>query len=116
MDGTAGNCPQILLRRQKNEPIFPDDRSHHTIRVKHFYSDRLLGLLIVVAFLVAVPASHLVWGKGHVPAHKEQVCHKGSVLAVGAAAVAGHEGHGDCFIDKNDPDNVFFTGDPCGCP
>ena len=69
-------------------------------------------LFAAVASLAAIPASN-VFVKGHVPAHKEQVCHKGHVIAVGARAVAAHEGHGDAFIDKNDPDNVFFTGDAC---
>ena len=67
---------------------------------------------VAVAVLLA-PATDVVFGKGHVPAHKEQVCHRGRVLAVGQAAVNAHVGHGDFFIDKNDPDNVFFTGDGC---
>ena len=74
---------------------------------------RFLGLLIVAAFLVAASATHLVWAKGHVPAHKEQVCHKGSVLTIGAAAVRGHLRHGDCFIDKNTHMPALFTGDMC---
>ena len=41
---------------------------------------------VAVAVLLA-PATDVVFGKGHVPAHKEQVCHRGRVLAVGQAAV-----------------------------
>ncbi len=74
---------------------------------------RLLGLFIVAAFLLAVPTSHFVWTKAHVPAHKEQVCHKGRVLAVSENAVDGHLGHGDCFINKRTKRPPLFTGDDC---
>ena len=76
---------------------------------------RLLGLLTMIAFLLAIPVSHLVWGQEHVPPHKEQVCHKGTVLTVGAAAVEGHLDHGDCFIDKDTQIPALFTGDACVC-
>lgn len=54
-----------------------------------------------------------VWGKAHVPAHKEQVCHRGRVITVGAPAVDGHLGHGDAFIDKRTRIPPLFTGDAC---
>ena len=71
-------------------------------------------LAIAVAALLA-PASQLLFGKAHVPAHKEQVCHNDKVIAVGAGAVDGHEGHGDCFIDKRTRIPPLFTGDDCDC-
>ena len=74
---------------------------------------RQLGLAAVAAIVLGLPATHFVWGKGHVPAHKEQVCHAGGVLAVGAPAVGAHLGHGDCFIDKLTHLPPLFTGDSC---
>lgn len=74
---------------------------------------RILVLSIAAAFLLAVPASHLVFGKGHVPTNKIQVCHKGKVVTVGASALADHLGHGDCQLPACDFSNVFHTGDPC---
>ncbi len=74
---------------------------------------RLLGLSLVAAFVLALPASHIVMGKAHVPAHKEQVCHAGKVIAVGAPAVDAHLAHGDAFIDKRTQIPPVFTGDPC---
>ena len=61
---------------------------------------RFLVLTIVGAALVAIPASQNVSGKGHVPSHKDQVCHKGTVITVGTRAVRAHLSHGDVFIDK----------------
>lgn len=74
---------------------------------------RLLSLFAILAFLLAVPMSHVAWGKGHVPSHKEQVCHKGTVITVGASAVEGHKKHGDCRIDKATHLPPLFTGDSC---
>ena len=69
-------------------------------------------LFAVVASLAAIPVSN-VFVKGHVPTHKDQVCHRGVVRTVGSSAVAAHLAHGDAFIDKDDPDNIVFTGDAC---
>ena len=74
---------------------------------------RLLGFSLVAAFVLALPASHIVMGKAHVPAHKEQVCHAGEVIAVGAQAVDAHLSHGDCFIDKRTHLPPLFTRDAC---
>ncbi len=71
------------------------------------------ALAILAAFSLAMPLVTHVWAKAHVPAHKEQVCHKGSVLTIGAPAVRGHLRHGDCFIDKATLIPPLFTGDPC---
>ena len=73
---------------------------------------KLLLSFAVVASLAAVPASRALV-KAHVPAHKEQVCHKGQVIQVGASAVAGHVKHGDAFIDKRTQIPPVFTGDDC---
>ena len=73
----------------------------------------VLLILIAVMLAGAFSASQFVWGKGHVPAHKDQVCHVGEVITVGTPAVRSHIAHGDCFIDKNS--TGFFTGDPCSC-
>ncbi len=61
---------------------------------------RILGITIAAAFVLGMSVT-LVMAQEHVPFHKEQVCHKGEVLTVGAPAVQGHLNHGDCFIDKN---------------
>ncbi len=74
---------------------------------------RTLGLLGLLAFVMAVPASHLALGKAHVPAHKNQVCHKGTTITIAQQAVSAHLGHGDCVLPIDDFDHVFFTGDPC---
>ena len=66
---------------------------------------------VAVAVLLA-PASGVVFGKAHVPSHKDQVCHRGRVLTIATPAVAAHLGHGDAFIDKTT--TTFMTGDPCG--
>ncbi len=72
---------------------------------------RILGITIAAAFVLGMSVT-LVMAQEHVPAHKEQVCHKGEVLTVGAAAVNAHLKHGDCLIDKRSTDPLF-TGDPC---
>ncbi len=73
---------------------------------------RILGITIAAAFVLGMSVT-LVMAQEHVPAHKEQVCHKGEVLTVGAAAVQGHLNHGDCFIDKRTKLPPVFTGDEC---
>ena len=76
---------------------------------------RLLGLLTVTAFLLAIPVSHFVLGKGHVPLNKVQVCHKGETITVSKNALNAHINHGDCQLPACDFANVFNTGDPCDC-
>lgn len=73
----------------------------------------LLGLSAFIAFLVAVPVTHFVWGKGHVPVDQVQVCHKGKVIQVGAPALGGHVGHGDSRLPTCDFNNVFHAGEDC---
>ena len=74
---------------------------------------RLLGFSLAGAFLLAIPASHLLWGKAHVRLGKVQVCHKGEVISVRDAALAAHHNHGDCQLPACDFDNVFQVGDAC---
>ncbi len=59
---------------------------------------RALVFSIIGAFLLALPASQLAWGKAHVPANKVQVCHKGKVITVSKNALSAHERHGDCQL------------------
>lgn len=73
----------------------------------------VLSILFVGALGVAFSVSQFVWGKAHVPVHKAQVCHNGEVLTVGASAVNGHLGHGDCRLPACDFNNVFHTGEDC---
>ena len=76
---------------------------------------RLLALFTVAAFLVAVPASHLIWSKAHVPVKKVQVCHKGKVITVSKNALNAHQKHGDCQLPACDftAANIFQTGQDC---
>ncbi len=75
---------------------------------------RLLALFTVAAFLLAVPASHHIWSKAHVPLKKAQVCHKGTTLVVSENAVQGHvRGHGDCQIPVCDNTVVRLAGADC---
>lgn len=75
---------------------------------------RLMLSFAAVGFLVAIPASNAVWGKGHVPIGKVQVCHNGSVNTVDDNALPAHLGHGDCQLPVCDFNNVFHTGEACG--
>ena len=74
---------------------------------------RLILSFAVAGFLIAIPASNALWGKGHVPLGKVQVCHKGQVNTVSQNALPAHVGHGDCQLPVCDFNNVFFTGDAC---
>ena len=78
---------------------------------------RILILSVVAAFMLALPASSLVWGKAHVRLGKIQVCHIGDegdeVITVSASALGAHLGHGDCQVPACDFNNVFQTGDDC---
>lgn len=76
---------------------------------------RVLLVLVVGTFLLAVPASHLLLGKGHVPAHKTQFCHEGEVIEVGSSAASAHLAHGDCELPACDFNNIFHKGEPCDC-
>ena len=74
---------------------------------------RVLVLSVAAAMLLAIPASHLVFGKAHVRLGKIQVCHEGRVVGVSENALGGHLSHGDCHLPACDFNNVFFKGDPC---
>lgn len=74
---------------------------------------RALLVLAVAGSLVAIPGSHMLWGKGHVPLHKAQACHKGETITVDAKALPSHQAHGDCQLPQCDFANIFHTGDPC---
>lgn len=74
---------------------------------------RILGVTIAVLAIAAIPGSHLLWGKGHVPVHKAQVCHRGRVIVVAEAAVQGHQVHGDCQLPACDFNNIFQSGQSC---
>lgn len=69
-------------------------------------------LAIAVAGLL-VPAAQLVFGKGHVPVKRAQVCHRGRVIEVSENAVSGHQTHRDGQLPACDKNNIFFTGDAC---
>ncbi len=68
---------------------------------------RLMILASVAAFLVALPASHLLMGDGPTP--KITICHvtppvnsgnadgTGVVIEVNSHAARGHRQHGDCL-------------------
>ena len=72
---------------------------------------RRLVTFVLGGVLLAAPAA--VLGKGHVPVHKIQVCHKGRVLVVSANALGGHQRHGDCQLPACDFANIFQKKDPC---
>ena len=74
---------------------------------------RILVSLAVVGSLAAIPVSNALWGKGHVPVHKSQVCHKGNVITVSRSAKGSHLRHGDCGIPACDLANMFQTGGDC---
>ncbi len=70
-------------------------------------------LVLVVAMMSLLAPAALVFAKGHVAEHRDQVCHRGRVITIAKAAEAAHLRHGDVRLPKNDPDNIFFTGDTC---
>ena len=74
---------------------------------------RALILSIIGVFLLAIPASHSLWGKAHVPAHKTQFCHNGEVIEVGSAAARAHLAHGDSELPACDFANIFHKGESC---
>lgn len=82
---------------------------------------RMMLALATAGFLLAIPASKALSGKGHVPIGKVQVCHAGGgtgaatgqALMVDDNALAAHLGHGDCQLPACDFNNVFFNGDAC---
>jgi len=75
---------------------------------------RVIVLSVLAMLLLAIPA--LLWGKGHVPNHKSQLCHSGEVIEVGSPAAAAHSGHGDMELPACDFANVFHKGESCGGP
>ena len=54
---------------------------------------RFMYLVLVVAFIVALPVSHLVMAKAP---ERSLVCHKGRVFSVPSQTVDMHVNHGDC--------------------
>ena len=68
---------------------------------------------LLLAVLLMVLASGVAMGKGHVPAGKVQVSHKGVVRQVSAEALGGHLNHGDIQLPACDsaPLHTFFRGD-----
>lgn len=74
---------------------------------------RLLMLGVLVAGVLVLPASHLVWGKGHVPVEKVQVCHKGMTITVAAGSLSDHLDHGDCQLPACDFNNIFHNQEDC---
>lgn len=68
-----------------------------------------IGLVV----LLTVLTTGVAWGKGHVPAHKVQVCHRGETNTVSANALQTHLNHGDGQLPACDFANIFHTGDPC---
>ena len=74
---------------------------------------RLLVSLAVIGSLAAIPVSNVLWGKGHVPNGKVQVCHDGVTRNVGKGSLTNHLSHGDCQLPACDFNNVFMTGEAC---
>jgi hypothetical protein len=74
---------------------------------------RIMGCVIAVAFILSAAGTKQVETKAHVPLHKVQVCHKGTTLTVGGAALTAHRGHSDGQLPACDFANVFHTGDAC---
>ena len=87
---------------------------------------RFIILLCVVAFIVALPLSHVA-AKGKAP--KIEICHGtdsldlgtlevvyGHVISVSGNALAAHEGHGDSveFFAYNKGANANYPGTDCG--
>ena len=71
------------------------------------------ALAILVAFSLSIQLVSHVWGKGHVPAGKAQMCHKGRVIQIAEESVADHIGHGDCRINAAELVPPLFTRDAC---
>lgn len=74
---------------------------------------RVFGIFTGVALVGAIAFSPLLFGKGHVPSHKDQVCHKGETITVSLNAIQGHLKHGDCKLPIDVEGIAFFTGDAC---
>ncbi|HZN36064.1 MAG TPA: hypothetical protein VFB80_19675 [Pirellulaceae bacterium] len=71
---------------------------------------RVLGLLLAVAAILAVPVSHLVWGAPP-PGNKQLICHidedgTGKVLEISVHAIPAH-----CAHHAGD-----YTSPPMGSP
>lgn len=73
---------------------------------------QVLFSLILVALLTLLVSS-VALGKGHIPAGKVQVCHRGVVNEVGAPALRAHLAHGDFQIPACDFNNVFHKEEDC---
>ena len=79
---------------------------------KYLVSSIIVAIMVTVA--LGSVTSGLLMAKGHVPAGKVQVCHKGiETITVDESALASHVAHGDGQLPVCDFNNVFFTGDPC---
>ena len=80
-------------------------------------------LFLLGVFVLSLPASHLVFGKGHVPSTEDQICHfEGDDDDSGGVGVARNIplnrvedalDNGDCLLPINDGAHVFFPGDDC---
>lgn len=67
-----------------------------------------LALVLLLAILVAGSVS----SKGHVPAGKVQVSHKGDkALEIDASSLQDHLDHGDIQLPACDFNNIFHKGD-----
>jgi len=74
---------------------------------------RVFGIFTGVALVGAIAFSPLLFGKGHVPSHKGQVCHQGQTITVSLNAIQAHLDHDDCQLPTNDGAHIFHTGDLC---
>lgn len=73
---------------------------------------RKLLIPILLALLLGILATGIVWSKGHVPAGKVQVSHKGMfAIEVEASSLNDHLSHGDVHLPACDFNNVFHKGD-----
>ncbi len=83
---------------------------------------RFITLALVVAFLVALPASHLLIGKGKPDKEEVLICHfagkrqvrggHGFIKIVPLGSLPRHLGHGDC----ENPVMVDDYSARCDCP
>lgn len=75
---------------------------------------RVLVLSFVGAFLLALPGSHLVWGKAHVPIDRVQVCDdEGDVKNIKPKNLKKKLDEGGCRLPACDFNNIFMAGEIC---
>ena len=75
---------------------------------------RFLALTIAGAVLLAIPASHLAFGKAHVPVLKAQICHNGKKgKFVPVHKLEKYKLRGHCELPACDFANIFPHNADC---